>query len=312
MQASLPKIVKKATVSLTQADLIDEALQTEEINRASLLAFYAAEEDRRASDRIAGMRYEIVGPKVTFLSRMEGGAPREKGKEREKVGVKEKSAAEKLESGRRRLIEVIGEAGKAGWRPNSGMGDPQGGVAGPSTPASTKKTTEGPLTINTAVTATNDDANMSSPTASASSPVLVNSSTLLPLPSSPLEPSPSSQPGYSYPPIPSAPLPNDLAPLPELHSRNYLILSSFEGTRSQEMTAFFGDHTSWNPPKPLPARARALRTSTFPSSDSSPTDEMYQIANSLRAPSQDSQHPTAIRRPSLPTQPSPPSRLSNT
>lgn len=218
------------------------------------------------------MRYEIVGPKVTFLSRMEGGAPREKGKEREKVGVKEKSAAEKLESGRRRLIEVIGEAGKAGWRPNSGMGDPQGAVTGSSTPASAKQ-----LTIDTARATTNEDAILSSPTASASNRVLASSSALPALPSSPLEQSfGSSQPGPSYPLIPSPPLAHDLAPLPELHSRNYLILSSFEGSRPEEMTAFFGDHTSWEPLKPLPARARTLRTvSPLLHLDVSLTDEMF-------------------------------------
>lgn len=116
-QASIPKPVKKATIALTQADLIAEALETEEINRASLLAFYAAEEDRRAADRIAGMRYEIYGPKVTFLSRLEGVPRKDKGKEVATEEEQARSQADRLDSGRRRLIEVVGEYGKQGWKP---------------------------------------------------------------------------------------------------------------------------------------------------------------------------------------------------
>ncbi|ORY75377.1 YL1 nuclear protein-domain-containing protein [Leucosporidium creatinivorum] len=71
-RATAPKPKLKPTLHLTQADLISEALETEEINRASLLAFYAAEEDRRALERAAGMRYEIIGPKTTWYSRLEG------------------------------------------------------------------------------------------------------------------------------------------------------------------------------------------------------------------------------------------------
>lgn len=79
------------------------------------------------------MRYEIVGPKLTFLSRLEGvsRADKGKGKEVNVPGAGGDSAAEKLESGRRRLIEVIGEAGKEGWRPNMGMGDGPPGATRP-------------------------------------------------------------------------------------------------------------------------------------------------------------------------------------
>ncbi|GAA5933105.1 uncharacterized protein JCM15063_002298 [Sporobolomyces koalae] len=103
-RAVAPKPQKKKTRTLTQADLIAEALETEEVNRAALLAFYAAEEDRREAERVAGMRYEIIGPKLTFLSRTEGGIEkRDKGKG-------------KAESGRRRMIEVLGESGQKGWK----------------------------------------------------------------------------------------------------------------------------------------------------------------------------------------------------
>ncbi|GAA6016927.1 hypothetical protein JCM10207_007849 [Rhodosporidiobolus poonsookiae] len=98
------KTTKKAQVTLTQADLIAEALETEEVNRAALLAFYAAEEDRREMERVSGMRYEIIGPKLSFLSRTENRVDKGKGKEK------------KPEAGRRRMIEVLGESGQKGWK----------------------------------------------------------------------------------------------------------------------------------------------------------------------------------------------------
>ncbi|GAA5821171.1 hypothetical protein JCM3770_002265 [Rhodotorula araucariae] len=100
-----PKPVKKQQVTLTQADLIAEALEVEEQNRAALLAFYAAEEERREAERVAGMRYEIIGPKLTFLSRVQDRVDKGKGKE-----------GETEEKGRRRLIEVVGETGQKGWK----------------------------------------------------------------------------------------------------------------------------------------------------------------------------------------------------
>ena len=111
-QATAPKQQRKATVKLTQADLIAEALETEETNRAALLAFYAAEEDRREAERIAGMRYEIIGPKLTFLSRVQDRVDKGKGKEGEQV-----------EKGRRRMIEVLGETGQKGWKGGVGEND---------------------------------------------------------------------------------------------------------------------------------------------------------------------------------------------
>ncbi|KAG0665828.1 hypothetical protein C6P46_005922 [Rhodotorula mucilaginosa] len=115
-KATVPKQQRKATVKLTQADLIAEALETEETNRAALLAFYAAEEDRREAERIAGMRYEIIGPKLTFLSRVQDRVDKGKGKEGEQV-----------EKGRRRMIEVLGETGQKGWK--GGVGENQDAAA---------------------------------------------------------------------------------------------------------------------------------------------------------------------------------------
>lgn len=115
-QATAPKQQRKATIKLTQADLIAEALETEETNRAALLAFYAAEEDRREAERIAGMRYEIIGPKLTFLSRVQDRVDKGKGKE-----------GEQIEKGRRRMIEVLGETGQKGWK--GGVGGSENAAA---------------------------------------------------------------------------------------------------------------------------------------------------------------------------------------
>jgi hypothetical protein len=68
-----PKIaaLKQKKRSLTQSELIEEALQTEELNRASLQAFYAQEEKRREAETGAA-KWEVIGPKVRFWSRTEG------------------------------------------------------------------------------------------------------------------------------------------------------------------------------------------------------------------------------------------------
>ncbi|GAA6062170.1 hypothetical protein JCM10212_005125 [Sporobolomyces blumeae] len=113
-RATAPKPKKKAARTLTQADLIAEALETEEVNRAALLAFYAAEEDRREAERVAGMRYEIIGPKLTFLSRTEG------------AREKQNKGKGKQEAGRRRMIEVLGESGQKGWK--GGIANGNGGI----------------------------------------------------------------------------------------------------------------------------------------------------------------------------------------
>lgn len=246
---------------MTQGDLIAEALETEEINRASLLAFYAAEEDRRMADRIAGMRYEIIGPKITFLSRLEGverKVQKGKGKEGEVVGTK--TAAEKLESGRRRLIEVIGEAGKEGWRPNSGMGDPAP-IASSSKAVSINGSTSSPLASPSlpSVPLTSTSSN-----ALASTSKITNGNTY-PFPLASLEAAAastiasSSSSSSSSPKIKSNSNPNSTG-----HARNYLILEGFEPTKEQEMSAIFGNHHEWGSVKVIPARNRVLSRSTSP------------------------------------------------
>lgn len=271
MQATLPKPVKKTTVSLTQGDLIAEALETEEINRASLLAFYAAEEDRRAADRIAGMRYEIIGPKLTFLSRLEGVPRADKGKGVE-GSVDAESAAAKLESGRRRLIEVIGEAGKAGWRPNMGMGDgPPGSAAAAATPplASTSalpharsESGHAPMEIESppnppAATP------LAPPVATPSSGTGPRSTfSLAPTSSRTFDSSSAISAGPS--PAPTQPHPFEASSADAVdgpHARNYVILSEFDGTRQEEMGAIFGQHHEWGSVKIVPSRSRVLSES---------------------------------------------------
>lgn len=70
IQASQPKKSKPAARPLTQAELIAEALETEEINIASLNDFLTEEEERRAHN--ANLKREAVeGPLLRFVSRGE-------------------------------------------------------------------------------------------------------------------------------------------------------------------------------------------------------------------------------------------------
>jgi hypothetical protein len=230
---------RKVARVLTQADLISEALETEDINRASLLAFYAAEEDRLNTERLAGMRHEIVGPKITFLSRSEGGGrgtgravieiAEAKGKAKEVI----ESVGEKAERGRKRLIEVIGEAGKQGWRsgidPVKEAGAVSSIIAPPTSGTTSRTTSDDVLPTN----ASNIfDASASSSTAEAAPPSSTNDDQTAPstsfAPSSPFingdtnasPPVPSSNafgaPSSSLSTIPSTfttPLPVVLAPI---------------------------------------------------------------------------------------------------
>lgn len=69
-QAAQPKKVKQAARALTQDELIAEALETEEINLASLDVFLTEEEERRA--RNANLKRDVVeGPLLRFVSRGE-------------------------------------------------------------------------------------------------------------------------------------------------------------------------------------------------------------------------------------------------
>lgn len=288
VQANAPKPVKKAAKSLTQADLIAEALETEEVNRASLLAFYAAEEDRRAADRIAGLRYEIYGPKLTFLSRVEGVERKEKGKAVER-GVAA-TETDKMESGRRRLIEVLGEAGKEGWRPEVRVAESAAAGAAargegselppPSTTNGLSATTSSlpseppPLSVNSlesapiAIPSVENGIITSQPpppSLSISTPAPVASTSALhsdPLPNSTVVSHPLVN---TFPPRRNAsPPPPPPPPAVEPHSRNYLILGEFEGSRAQEMGAIFGQHHEWGSVKVIPSRSRVL--STLPTS----------------------------------------------
>jgi hypothetical protein len=64
------KASTKKKPSLTQAELINEALETEEANRASLRAFYAAEAEKKETQTVSGRQRHILGPTVTYISRV--------------------------------------------------------------------------------------------------------------------------------------------------------------------------------------------------------------------------------------------------
>lgn len=299
---------------LTQADLISEALETEDINRASLLAFYAAEEDRLNNERLMGMRHEITGPKITFLSRSEGGGrgtgsavmgiAEAKGKAKEVV----ENVGQRAERGRRRLIEVIGEAGKQGWRSGIDPVKEAGAVsssiiAPPPTSASASTTVNGDcLASNSSLVfpalassshgapgppSSNqlsptisrilldlDDQSVPSPwfappssisTADLNASPVAPSSNAIGAPSSSLSavvPSfPSGTPSSSALALDYDAMPTGAAmdgtPEPPSHTRNYLIVTDFQGSQDGQMKAIFGDQHSIS----IPAQKGALRFS---------------------------------------------------
>ena len=255
-----------------------EALNTEDVNRASLLAFYAAEEDRRAQERIASMRYQITGPRVTWISRLEGVDRKVHGKGDAKGKGKEveHDKASGMESGRRRLIEVIGEAGKEGWTapekakvvdgavPSGGQAgeggdhfegqaEEDGAVVGPPTD---KSQHENAIEV---------DLDQVTQTLVDKAPALDQGGTDHPATSSTLTSLPPLPTTTSNPPVPAAYLPGAplqcSIPAPPFkhhnsgaHARAYLILDDFEGTVTEEMAAYFGPH--WGSLKPSRRVAR--------------------------------------------------------
>ncbi|KAM0792075.1 hypothetical protein ACM66B_004779 [Microbotryomycetes sp. NB124-2] len=250
-RAAVSKQVKKQTKSLTQADLIAEALETEEINRASLLAFYAAEEDRRAADRIAGMRYEIIGPKLTYLSRLEQDkdgredeaeeheqvtpSTRAKGKGKATTTTNDKSSStkqpqQKMQSGRRRLIEVIGEAGHQDFdrsnqvkqaRYAAKKAAQEDGVALPDKIIELDQRA-GDQDGEQSVTAVGASALEEEHDDDDEGTGNINRKTARPV-------------------------------RKDAYARNYLIFGSFDDvSRADEMEALFGDHCDWSKPRPAP------------------------------------------------------------
>ncbi|SCZ96374.1 BZ3500_MvSof-1268-A1-R1_Chr8-2g10152 [Microbotryum saponariae] len=260
-RATLPKPSKKTQQNFTQADLIAEALETEEINRASLLAFYAAEEDRRAAERVIGQRYEIIGPKLIELSRREGGleAPDSPGKRKGKGRAIDGGATtvRSGESGRRRLIEVLGEAGKAGWKPGEAEGlkaaqeaaekegttmdktrqilSPDKGVKSADMRGTDKDTPSVP-----------DDKVEPQPSAETKMealdppivPIVTEANGVVPI----MPAAPDAGPMITPAPDPAVATP--------YYARNYLIFDEFVGaTVGDEMEALFGDHCDWDTAK---------------------------------------------------------------
>ncbi|KDE03573.1 hypothetical protein MVLG_05958 [Microbotryum lychnidis-dioicae p1A1 Lamole] len=260
-RATLPKPSKKTQQNLTQADLIAEALETEEINRASLLAFYAAEEDRRAAERVIGQRYEIIGPKLIDLSRREGEleAPNSPGKRKGKGRAIDGGATtvRSGESGRRRLIEVLGEAGKAGWKPGEAEGLKAAQEAAEKEGTTMDKTRQ-----------------ILSPDKGVKSADMCGTDKdTPPVPDDKVEPQPSAETKMEVLDPPTVPImteangvvsiisaaPNAgpmVTPAPDpvvaapYFARNYLIFDEFVGaTVGDEMEALFGDHCDWDTAK---------------------------------------------------------------
>lgn len=240
------------------------------------------------------MRYEIVGPKVTFLSRLED-LPDDyrpvvdvKGKGKGKE-IQNDEARGDMESGRRRLIEVIGEAGQVGWS----AGQEEGLKAVQE--ARDKEAAVGP--------------NTSDPEASIPTPAP--------------EPSTSTTKiDFSHPltRLAAANLPPPVVAKPRAPagttpgvSRNYLIIEEFEGaSHGEEMQALFGEHVDWE--KEVVPASESMAFAAFWL-----CAEQFVCALCCYSVQLDThcvlflvfRHSTATQRPSLRTPLSPPIALSN-
>ena len=193
----------------------------------------------------------IIGPKVTLLSRMEGGAKDWKGKgkqaeEKPEPTEKELRKAEKdrLESGRRRLIQVIGESGKEGWRAELD-------IAAAATAGAAERGREGVPTAYKIEALPNGT---SRPLPTTERHGTRSSIARLLNPGAPAPPTPSFFRSESPEELP--PPPRRLAKLPplppptrlsdgtdEVHTRNYVIVSEFDGATdlSEEFAGIFGE-----------------------------------------------------------------------
>lgn len=155
------------------------------------------------------MRYEIIGAKITFLSRTEGKRMELKGK-----------GKEKMDAGRRRMIEVVGESGKVGWQaPEKAPADPMAMYA--ANPVASTSTS-------------------SAATAAAAPKSLRN---LLNTPDATPPPAGSSA-SAALAAIDVEELPNT-PPEREEYTRNWLVFGNTDEepiTRQQELEAVFGEH----------------------------------------------------------------------
>ena len=221
--------------TLSQAELIAEALETEELNRASLRAFYAAEAERRDFQALWGNTHYVPGPKLRFLSRGVGIPPSPK---IEDVTV-EIDATPALE-----------------------LTVPSAATPVPTTPTPT------PLTLDAIPQIATEDEVPNTAPATPDTPAQVAEAADKTVSSTVVPPSPKATTvdanakakGKGRPSKASvikAPTP----PPPQVgpYTRNYLILEDFRGNYSDMLTAVFGEHVDWARLKVLPTRQRALR-----------------------------------------------------
>jgi hypothetical protein len=273
--AMAPKLaaIKQKKRKLTQAELIEEALQTEELNRASLQAFYAEEEERKEAQQ-GGAKWAVLGPKVVFWSRTEG--------------VPEKMV-QVVEEGETEPPVVAGEKKQpepeASEIPEPTTIDPDrqqerlpSDLESFPHKSSSQNFTSLPYSETTPIEPiTKADSTLPPPEAVTLQPSTPEAG---PAPSSasasvrPSLPPPSisfQEPNHnrqfpqssvespaSYPPIqPTQSSALELQQGP--YSRNYVMILDYQGaTRAQEMHALFGDHCEWAKVKAIPTKNRVI------------------------------------------------------
>lgn len=183
------------------------------------------------------MRYEIWGPKVTFLSRLEGlpedyrvgvGKGKEKGKGREVEGGEADG-----ESGRRRLIEVIGEAGKVGW--NEGVE-----VGRKAAQEAREREAAGGAAAAAAGEGEGEGSSLAAP--APSMPIVAVGKIDLSHPLSRMATAAEEEPAGAVGGVKPRPAAGSIPG----YTRNYLIIDELEdATRGEEMEALFGGHVDW-------------------------------------------------------------------
>lgn len=207
------------------------------------------------------MRYEIWGPRISFLSRVEGVKEGERwrmggggegvgegeegeGDKKGKGKGKEVESGEKMkgmESGRRRLIEVIGEAGKVGWEP----GEKEKGLV-------------------VVATGEEEEEEEENGSASTSTSILAPTTTITDVPLTLSRSYPPPPPPVSSTTTTLQSKSGSYDPSQPPHTRNYVILEEVVGGYPDEMDALFGDHHDWGTVKIVSDQDRVERTSLSP------------------------------------------------
>lgn len=285
---------------LTQAERIAEALETEELNKARLRAFYLAEEERRELERRGGLIRRVINdPKVIWLSRRvdRNQSVQEVGEEDPSVETRPAQATTSTLAPAEHPLDAL--ARQQAQPALSSATQP----SAPAVPSTIPTTTPDPPPAPSSIPSTPIPGPSSVPASATTDPLPKPASSFLvpsaspalegPSPISPVSAAGPSQrvvgPASASDPVPAVPTPSeskDPAPsstsisVPKVlvdsakvngdvsstaaedpESRTYLILENLKNpTKTQERGAFFGTHTDWANVQAIPDKLRLVGT----------------------------------------------------